>query len=140
MRNSQNSKIAGLKKKEDVEKKLLDRFPEFNDNQQFHNLFCSYDFHESEKSLLEFWKDVIEFLFESIKNTHGIKLEEMLDYIKIKGKKPLCLSNITIKLIEEGDLIPSSMLSNDDYYNKYFHDMINIKDTWGKWIKKNISR
>jgi hypothetical protein len=140
MRNSQNSKIAGLKKKEDVEKKLLDRFPEFNDNQQFHNLFCSYDFHESEKSLLEFWKDVIEFLFESIKNTHGIKLEEMLDYIKIKGKKPLCLSNITIKLIEEGDLIPSSKLSNDDYYKKYFNDMINIKDTWGKWIKKNISR
>lgn len=138
MRNSQ-TKALGLKKDE-VEKRVLEKFPNLNDNQQYHNLFCSYDFHENEKTLIEFWKDVIEFLFENVKNTHGMRLEEILDYTKIKGKKPLGLSNITLKLIEEGDLIPSSLLSDNEYYKKHFHDLINIKETWGKWIRNGLSR
>jgi len=138
MRNSQATKIGGLKK-EDVERRILERFPNLNDNQQYHNLFCSYDFHENEKNLLEFWKDVLEFLFESIKNSHGMRLEEILDYTKIKGKKPLGLNNVTIKLIEEGELIPAGLLTNEDYYKKYFHDQVNVKETWGKWFKKNLS-
>ena len=139
MRNSTNPKLSGLKK-EDIEKRLLERFPNLNDNQQFHNLFCSYDFHENERHLLEFWKDVIEFLFESVKNSHGMKFEEIFEYTKIKGRKPLGLVNVAIKLIDEGDLIPSTLLSNDDYYKKYFHEYVNIKETWGKWFKKNLSR
>ena len=139
MRNSQNCKVAGIKK-EEVERRILERFSNLNDNQQYHNLFCSYDFHESEKNLLEFWKDVIEFLFESVKSTHGMRLEEILDFTKIKGKKPLGIVNVAQKLIEEGELIPSSLLNNEDYYKKYFNDVVNVKETWGKWIKKSLSR
>jgi hypothetical protein len=139
MRNSHCAKISGLKK-EEIEKRILERFTNLNDSQQFHNLFCSYDFHENEKNLLEFWKDVIEFIYESIKNSHGIKLDDILEYTKIKGKKPLGLMNITQKLIEDGDLIPSSMLNSDDYYKKHFQELVTSKETWGKWIKNGISR
>jgi hypothetical protein len=90
--------------------------------------------------MLEFWKDVIEFLFESVKNTHGMKLEDIIETIKIKGKKPLGLNNITHKLIEDGDLIPSSMLSNDLYYKKYFPELVQTKESWGGWMKRNISK
>lgn len=138
MRNSQASKIGAMKK-EDVEKRILERFTNLNDNQQYHNLFCSYDFHENEKNLLEFWKDVLEFLFESIKNSHGMRLDEILDFTKIKGKKPLGLNNVVIKLIEEGEMIPAGLLTSEDYYKKYFHDQVNLKETWGKWFKKSIT-
>lgn len=139
MRLSYTSKNNGLKKDE-IEKRILERFPDLNDNQQYHNLFCSYDFHENEKNMLEFWKDVIEFLFESVKNTHGLKHEDILELIKIKGKKPLGLNNITQKLIEEGDLIPSSLLTTDCYFKKFFPEFVQIKETWGGWMKRNISR
>jgi hypothetical protein len=139
MRLSFNSKNNALKK-EEIEKRILERFSNLNDDQQYHNLFCSYDFHENEKNMLEFWKDVIEFLFESVKNTHGMKHEDIIETIKIKGKKPLGLSNITQKLIEDGDLIPSSMLSNDLYYKKYFPELVKTNETWGGWMKRNISR
>lgn len=139
MRNSQISKLNGIKK-EDIERKILERFPTLNDNHQFHNMFCSYDFHENEKSLVEFWKDVIEFLFESVKCTHAMKLEEFIEYTKIRGKKPLGLTNITHKLIADGELIPSSLLTNDDYYKKYFNEIVPVKETWGKWIKNSISK
>ena len=66
MRNSQISKLNGIKK-EDIERKILATFPSLHHNHHFHIMFCSYDFHENEKSLVEFWKDVIEFLFESVK-------------------------------------------------------------------------
>lgn len=133
-------KRSSTLKKDEIERRILERFPNLNDNQQYHNLFCSYDFHENEKNLLEFWKDVIEFICENIKNSHGIKFEEIFDYTKIKGKKPLGLTNIMQKLIQDGEIIPSSLLVNDDYLKKYFHEQINMKETWGKWIKKSLTR
>jgi hypothetical protein len=134
-----NSKSINTLRKEETEKRILERFQNLNDNQQFHNLFCSYDFHENEKYILDFWKYVIEFLCESVKQTHGMTLEEILELTMIKGKKPLGLPNIVQKLIDDGVLIPSCMLTNDDYYKKYFADHVTIKETWGKWIKKNIA-
>ena len=127
-------------KKDEIEKRILERFPNLKDNQEYHNMFCSYDFHENEINLLEFWKDVIEFIYENIKDSHGIKFEEIFDYTKIKGKKPLGLNNIMQKLIEDGDIIPSSLLTNEDYLKKYFHEHISIKETWGKWLKKSFSK
>lgn len=139
MRNSL-SIIKPSLKKEEIEKRILERFPSLNDPQNYHNLFCSYDFHENERNLLEFWKDVLEFLYESVKECHGMKVEDIFDFIKIKGKKPLCLSNIVQALISEGELIPTSQLTQEDYYRKHFSDVIQLKESWGSWLKKGITR
>ena len=135
-----NNKIVTKPKKDEIEKMIIERFIDLNDRQLYHNMFCSYDFHENEKNLLEFWKDVIEFTYESIKHSHGIKLDELYDYTKIKGRKPLGLTNIMQKLIHEGDIIPSSLLTSDDYMKNYFSEHVNIKEPWGKWVKKNFSK
>ena len=44
--------------KEECEEKIMTRFEILKDNKVFHNYFSSYDFHDNEKDMLEFWEDI----------------------------------------------------------------------------------
>lgn len=84
--------------REECEKRMFERFPILNDDKVVHNYFCSYDFHENEEYMIEFWRDVLGFIYESIKDNFGIRTNEILELSKIKNRRPLGLPNIIVRI------------------------------------------
>jgi hypothetical protein len=102
-RNSSLSKknsinYIGIMKKEEIEKKIYDKFPELKDKKKFHFYFCSYDFHQKEKSILDFWREVFNFIYEFIKDDFAIRLIELKDIVKFNNRKPLGIDNIIVNI------------------------------------------
>jgi hypothetical protein len=83
--------------KEDIERRIFERFPVLNDNAIFHNYFTSYDFHENEKDMVSFWKDVLMFIYESIFQTFAIRIDEIVESTKLRNRRPLGLENIIVR-------------------------------------------
>ena len=52
--------------KEEVETKIFGHFQILQDKKAFHNFFTSYDFRENEKDMVDFWKGVIDFYYDSL--------------------------------------------------------------------------
>lgn len=82
--------------KEENDKKLIERFPVLKDDRIFHNYFSSYDFRPQESNLLEFWKEVLNFVFENIHQDFAVRNSEVIDSVRLKNKKPLGINNIIV--------------------------------------------
>ena len=96
--------------KEEVEGKIFNRFTTLNDKKAFHNYFTSYDFRENEKDMVDFWKDIVDYYYESIFGSFALKVSTILDYSKFKGKNPIGLPNILVELKQENFYIRISMM------------------------------
>jgi hypothetical protein len=83
--------------KEDIERRIFERFPVLNDKKIFHNYFTSYDFHEKEKDMVNFWKDVLMFIYESIYQTFALRIEDIIETTKLRNRRPVGLENIIVK-------------------------------------------
>lgn len=123
--------------REEIEKRILERFPVLNDNKVLHSYFSSYDFHENETYMVNFWRDVLYFIYESIKDTFAVKIEDLIDLTKLKNKRPIGLQNILIDLINTGEYILVSDLKTEEYYKKNYPDIYG-KESWSSWIKNGL--
>ena len=61
-----------------IEKNIFEHFPALKDEKVFHNYFSSYDFHENERDMVNFWKDVLIYVFQ-IKGVVGLRVEDILN-------------------------------------------------------------
>ncbi len=127
-----------LKTKEECEKQILDNFKCLKDENTFHNYFCSYDFHPQEKDLLDFWREVLNFIYESLYNKFAISISQILEKTKLRNRRPIGLPNIIQDLYNKGEYILSCDISpNSNYFKNAYPDLY-PKQTWGNWLKSGV--
>ncbi|MCQ2821236.1 MAG: SNF7 family protein [archaeon] len=134
------SNILKMKKKrilskEEVESKVLEHFPNLNKNSDFGILFSSYDFHPEEAPMMDQWNNIINYMYESIFNTFGMSIDNILNYTKFKNSRPIGLPNILTSLRERGDYITSKDIMDDNFYRKRFPELFAYENTWGRYFK-----
>ena len=127
----QSNKIT----KEDCEKKIMNRFSELTDKQTFHNYFSSYDFRDNEKSMLDFWEQIIYYFYDEIFNSFGMKVSDILNYSKFKNSNPIGLENILIHLNNLRHFITEKDLNDIEFYKSEFPDIYNNDNkSWSEYI------
>lgn len=145
--NDQSSRISNSRrlikrrevilKKDEIEKKIFEVFPTLKDENKFHDLFSSYDFHENEAFMIHFWKDLLEYLIIHLNDNFCINYGQMISLTRFKYVTPIGLPNVVKKLIKDGDYILASDLKSDEYYKKNFPNLF-PKETWGQYFKKSV--
>ena len=126
--------------KENVEKKLLQKFEFLNDPKQLHNLYLSYDYDEKDENMVKIWDEILKYLFLGIFSTFGMKISEIKSYTIIKNKIPTGLNNIIQELRIRQKLITDFDISNQAYYNKYYPEIYpeNSKQGWGSYLISGV--
>jgi hypothetical protein len=126
--------------KENVEKKLLQKFEFLNDPKQLHNLYLSYDYDEKDENMVKIWDEILKYLFLGIFSTFGMKISEIKSYTIIKNKIPTGLNNIIQELRIRQKLITDFDISNQAYYNKYYQEIYpeNSKQGWGSYLFSGV--
>jgi hypothetical protein len=87
--------------------------------------------------MIEFWRDLLNFLFESVFESFAIPLTEIYEKTKLNNRKPVGLQNILQELVNRGEYILSSSLKTDDYFKKNYSNLYK-KDGWGTWLKNGV--
>ena len=126
--------------KENVEKKLLQKFEFLNDPKQLHNLYLSYDYDEKDENMVKIWEEILKYLYLGIFSTFGMKISEIKSYTIIKNKIPTGLNNIIQELRIRQKLITDFDISNQAYYNKYYPEIYpeNSKQGWGSYLFSGV--
>jgi len=125
-------------KKDEVEKKIFEAFPILSEESRFHDMFCSYDFHENEAFMVHFWKDLLEFLILELNDNFCLNYAQLISLTRLKYNIPIGLPNVIKKLVKDGEFLLASELKSDEYYKKLFPALY-PKETWGQFFKKKIA-
>ena len=126
--------------KENVEKKLLQKFEYLKDPKSLHNLYLSYDYNEKDENMVKIWEEILNYLFLGIFSTFGMKISEIKSYTIINNKIPIGLNNIIQELRIRQKLITDFDISNQNYYNKYYPELYpeNSSQGWGSYIFSGV--
>ena len=126
--------------KENVEKKLLQKFEFLNDPKQLHNLYLSYDYDEKDENMVKIWDEILKYLFLGIFSTFGMKISEIKSYTIIKNKIPTGLNNIIQELRIRQKLITDFDISNQVCCIKYYPEIYpeNSKQGWGSYLFSGV--
>lgn len=126
--------------KENVEKKLLQKFEYLKDPKSLHNLYLSYDYNEKDENMIKIWEEILKYLFLGIFSTFGMKMSEIKSYTIINNKIPVGLNNIIQELRIRQKLITDFDISNQTYYNKYYPELYpeNSSQGWGSYIFSGV--
>jgi hypothetical protein len=131
--NNKSSQIS----REEIERRIFERFTELNVERNLHHYLISYDFHPSEENMIHFWEDVINFLLDSVYQSFSIKISTLLEVTKLKNRRPLGLQNIISELINRKEFILSSELETEEYFHSNYKNLY-AKESWGSWVKKGL--
>jgi len=128
--------------KENVEKKLLQKFEFLNDPNQLHNLYVSYDYDEKDEFMIKTWEEILKYLFLGIFSTFGMKISEIKSFMIIKNKFPIGLNNIIQELRIRQKLITDFDISNQAYYNKYYPELYpeTSSQSWSSYIFSGVKK
>ena len=121
--NGGNSKAEINKKPEEVEKKLISRFPFLQQEAGLHDLFSSYDFRENERNMVEVWNKILDYIINEVFGSFAISMSNLKKYTLIKGRIPVGLNNIIQQLRIEGKFITEEDLKSDSFYKTFFPDL-----------------
>ena len=126
--------------KENVEKKLLQKFEYLKDPKSLHNLYLSYDYNEKDENMVKIWEEILKYLFQGIFSTFGMKMSEIKSYTIINNKIPVGLNNIIQELRIRQKLITDFDISNQTYYNRYYPELYpeNSSQGWGSYIFSGV--
>ena len=126
--------------KENVEKKLLQKFEYLKDPKSLHNLYLSYDYNEKDENMVKIWEEILKYLFLGIFSTFGMKMSEIKSYTIINNKIPVGLNNIIQELRIRQKLITDFDISNQTYYNRYYPELYpeNSSQGWGSYIFSGV--
>ena len=126
--------------KENVEKKLLQKFEYLKDPKSLHNLYLSYDYNEKDENMVKIWEEILKYLVLGIFSTFGMKISEIKSYTIINNKIPIGLNNIIQELRIRQKLITDFDISNQNYYNKYYPELYpeNSSQGWGSYIFSGV--
>ena len=126
--------------KENVEKKLLQKFEYLKDPKSLHNLYLSYDYNEKDENMVKIWEEILNYLFLGIFSTFGMKMSEIKSYTIINNKIPVGLNNIIQELRIRQKLITDFDISNQTYYNRYYPELYpeNSSQGWGSYIFSGV--
>ena len=125
--------------KDEVERKIFDHFQFLNDVKALHNCFTSYDFHENEKYMLEYWQEILDFYFDSIFNTFGLRIKDILEYSKFKNRRPLGLPNILLDLRKKNIYITDNDIYSEEYYQNFFPEICEKKFSFFSYLKNGFN-
>lgn len=81
-----------------------------------HSFYCSYDFHDNENYMVDYWLALIEYIF-SINYFAFIKVEDLIKIFTNNGIKPIGLKNIVKQLLYKENMISSCLITSEDYFN-----------------------
>ena len=128
--------------KENVEKKLLQKFEFLNDPNQLHNLYVSYDYDEKDEFMIKTWEEILKYLFLGIFSTFGMKISEIKSFTILKNKFPIGLNNIIQELRIRQKLITDFDISNQAYYNKYYPELYPEASSqgWSSYIFSGVKK
>ena len=101
--------------KENIKESILLVFPDLLDLNKSHAYFCSYDNHPNEEYMIEFWNNVVRYIF-SHKDQSTIKISQIIDYLCVNGRKPIGIVNIIKELIKRGEYITSESINSEELY------------------------
>ena len=110
-------------KTEDIEKKILTKFSNLQQEKALHQLFWSYDFREEEKNMVDSWEKIIDFLLSDVFNCCAITMSDLKKYTTIKNKTPIGLNNIIQQLRIELKYVTEDDLKNDNFYEMIFPEL-----------------
>lgn len=103
-----------------LKESLQIEFPDITDEIKSHKYFCSYDFHENESYMLDYWKEVIDFIFK-FNNESITKLSFLTELLIFNGRKPLGLINVIKDLLNKSIYITTTY----EDLKKYNEELIN---------------
>ena len=126
--------------REHVEERVLTKFTVLKDKAAFRNYFSSYDFRENEKDMLDFWKDVLLFYYETLFETYAIKVNDILSYSKFQSKNPIGLENILLHLNLQSIYVTETDLKSDAFYQKHFPDLYPAPSSWSSYLTSGVSK
>ena len=136
-----DSSLADLDiSKENVEKRMLQKFEFLNEPKSIHNLYVSYDYDEKDENMVKIWEEMLNYLFFGIFSTFGMKISEIKSYMIINNKIPMGLNNIIQELRIRQKLITNYDISNQSYYNKYYPETYpeNSSQGWGSYLFSGV--
>ena len=125
--------------KDEVEKKIFDHFQFLKDDKALHNCFTSYDFHENEKYMLESWQEILDFYFDSIFNSFGLRIKDVLEYSKFKNRRPLGLPNILLDLRKKNIYITDNDIYSEEYYQNFFPEICEKNNSFFSYLKNGFN-
>ena len=126
--------------KEHVEERVFTKFTVLKDKAAFRNYFSSYDFRENEKDMIDFWKDVLLFYYETLFETYAIKVNDILSYSKFQNKNPIGLENILLDLNLQSIYVTETDLKSDAFYQKHFLDLYPAPSSWSSYLTSGVSK
>ena len=118
-----NSRTELDMNQEDVEKKLLNHFNFLQQEGGLLQNFSSYDFRPDEKSMVDVWEKIIDYLLSDIFKCFGITMSNLKKYSVVKNRIPVGLNNIIQQLRIEQKYITEDDLKNDNFYQINFPDL-----------------
>lgn len=107
----------------DVEQKLLKKFSFLEKEGSIHQLFSSYDFRLEERSMVETWEKILNYLITDIFSSFGSSMSDIKNYTSIKNAIPVGLNNIIQQLRVEQKYITEEDLKSDIFYQINFPDL-----------------
>ena len=82
-----------------------------------------YDFRPDEKSMVDVWEKIIDYLLSDIFKCFGITMSNLKKYAIVKNRIPVGLNNIIQQLRIEQKYITEDDLKNDNFYQINFPDL-----------------
>ena len=125
--------------KENVEKQILLTFEYLNNDSNLHRFFCSYDFREEEKDMLEVWSKILDFLYNNIFHTFGMTMEQIKNYTIIKNQIPIGLPNIIQEFRIQQKFITNSDLNKSAFYKFNYPGLFSNENNNNSWTASIFS-
>lgn len=97
---------------------FLQSFPQLQDPKERHYLYLSYDHHEEEEQLYEFWRDTVHDLFGKVLKRTYASVDEILKCFVIERKKPFGLQNILIEMRLRKEFLLKDEILDGTQYNE----------------------
>lgn len=118
-------KLESQMRIEDIQKNLLHKFCFLNEENKFTNFYEENADEGSDyyKEKIEIWDKIIYYLLTEIFHRFAFKIPDIISYLKIHDKEPICFSNILRNLRIHQIYITGEDLNNDNYYKMNFPDL-----------------
>ena len=118
---------------ENIEKQILLTFEYLNNDSNLYHFFCSYDFREEERDMLEVWKKILDFLYNNIFHTFGMTIGQIKKYTIVKNRIPIGLPNIIQEFRIQQIYVSNSDLDKTEFYKLNYPDLFSNENNNNSW-------
>ena len=89
--------------------------------------------------MLESWQEILDFYFDSIFNSFGLRIKDVLEYSKFKNRRPLGLPNILLDLRKKNIYITDNDIYSEEYYQNFFPEICEKNNSFFSYLKNGFN-